>query len=243
MNPDGKLGRHQPSFDQEAADSEPSKVLKPVNRVELGTESRWDKAAADAYDLDLQQGGDADEAGAVRTLCIHMAEAPKRLTTQLCPYRILVSPRSEEYPKLIRISTYHHMRDDVAVGPLLESLGITVLHAGRKYHDSQDLVVVGAHPFPALPHMIDQFVLEDVNPTQITRHERLKLGNPKARTVAQRRFLTNALDAIFYTDIREPASCYRDIARKNGLLARLEALTFQIDFEVTLSVCLGGVVR
>lgn len=69
MNHDGKLGRHQLSFDQEAVDSQTSKALKPVHRVDPGDESRWDKAAADAYDLDLQQGGDADKAGAVRTLC------------------------------------------------------------------------------------------------------------------------------------------------------------------------------
>jgi len=66
-DPNGTLGRHQPSFDQEAVDSESSKIPKSVNRVDTGDESRWDKAAADAYDLDLQQGEDTDEAGAVRS--------------------------------------------------------------------------------------------------------------------------------------------------------------------------------
>ncbi len=126
---------------------------------------------------------------------------------------------------------------------MLESLRITVLHVGQKYHDSQDLVVVGVHPFPELPHITDQFMLEDVNPTQPTGRERHQLGNPGARIVAQRRFLRNAQSAIFYTDVRGPASCYRDIARKNGLLARLEASIFHMDFEVTLSVCLGNTVR
>ena len=177
-----------------------------------------------------------------------MTEAPKRLTlfkatTQLPPYRNIVPHRSEECPKIVCFSTPQHVRDDFDIEPLLESLGITVLHVGQKYHGSQDLVVVGLHPFPALPHITDQFVLEDVNPTRPTDHERHKLGTPVARTVAQRRFLRNALSAIFHTDVRGPASCYRDVARKNGLLARLEAFTFHVDFEVKLSISLGGVAR
>ena len=213
--------------------------------MDPGDESRWDKAVADAYDLDLRQGGDADEASAASTLCVQMTEVPKQLTllketTQLLPYQNTVPHRSGECPKIVRFSTRQYVRGDSDIVSSLESLGITVLHVGQKYYDSHDLVLVAS---PAFPYVTDQFVLEDVNPTQPTGHERHKLGNPVARVVAQRRFLRNALSAIFYTDVRGPASCYRDMARKNGLLARLEALTFHMDFEVRLSVSLRDVAR
>lgn len=181
-------------------------------------------------------------------LCIYITETSQRLTwfwepAQLLLYRKIVSHRSKVFSKIFRFSTRQHARDDVDIESLLESLRITVLHVEQKYHDSQNLVVVGMHSFLELSHIIDQFMLENVNSTQSIDHERHQLGNSEVRIVTQQRFLRNAQSVIFYTDVRESASCYRDIARKNGLLARLEAFIFHINFKMTLFVCLENTVR
>ena len=174
-----------------------------------------------------------------------MMDAPKRLTTlrettQVPLYQNIVPYRSEKCPKIVRFSIRQYIRDNFDIVSLLESLGITVLHIGQKYHNSHNLIVV---IFSALPYITDQFILEDVNPIQSTGYERHRLGNIEARIMAQRRFLKNTLSAIFYIDARGPALYYRDIAKKIGFLARLEALIFRVDFEVKLSVSLGGIAR
>lgn len=156
---------------------------------------------------------------------------------QLSLNREIVPNLSKGCPKIVRFSTRQHVRDDFDVRILLGSLGSTVLHVGQRYHNSLDLVIVEVPPLLKLPHTADRFILEDVNPTEPTDREKHKYGILRAKMVAEERFLQNALSAIFYTEVRGPASCYRSLAGKNGLIARLEAWTFYSDFVVTSSIC------
>ncbi len=127
------------------------------------------------------------------------------------------------------------MKDDLDIKPWLRTFGIVVLHIGRKYHDCWDLVVYDV-PLPhKIPRKTDQFTIEDVDPTQPFCREREVYGTFIARKKALDRFLKNALHADSSTEDRGAASCYCQIARKNGLIARLEMLKFYFLFKATSS--------
>ena len=127
------------------------------------------------------------------------------------------------------------MNDDLDIKSWLLKFGIAVLHIGRKYDDSWDLVVYDASSPYKISLETDQLTIEDVDPTQPTCREREVYGILVARKKALNRFLENALHADSPTEDRGAAWCYRQIARKNGLIARLEMLKFYYLFEATSS--------
>jgi len=125
------------------------------------------------------------------------------------------------------------MNDDLDIKLWLLKFEIAVLHIERKYHDSRDLVVYDAPSSYKISLKTDQLTIEDVDSTQSTCREREVYDILVARKKALNRFLENALHADSPTEDRGAAWCYRQIARKNDLIARLEMLKFYYLFEAT----------
>ena len=107
------------------------------------------------------------------------------------------------------------MNDDLDIKSWLLKFEIAVLHIGRKYHDSWDLVVYDAPSSYKISLKTDQLTIEDVDSTQSTCREREVYDILVARKKALNRFLENALHADSSTEDRDAAWCYRQIARKN----------------------------
>ncbi len=127
------------------------------------------------------------------------------------------------------------MNDDLDIKSWLLKFEIAVLHIECKYHDSWDLVVYDASSSYKISLKTDQLTIENVDSTQLICREREVYDILVARKKVLNRFLENALHADSSTENRDAAWCYRQIARKNDLIARLEMLKFYYLFETTFS--------
>ena len=145
----------------------------------------------------------------------------------------IVPNHSERPLKIVRFSTRETV-NNLTIQQWFLGNGITVLHIGLEYQNSRDLVVVDGPCLQALAQTTDDFTIEDVNPTKPSGGERNSFGISEATKRALQRFLKNALQVIFHTKDGCAASFYRAIARRNGLIARLEMLEFCFEFKVTL---------
>ena len=97
-------------------------------------------------------------------------------------------------------------------------LNISVLHTGAEYNSSWDQVVVAPRCFP-----VDRpgFTICAVNATGSSQGEVVK----DTDVLAQKRFISNALDATA-RKTPEPARCYRNVAKANGIAGILELAVF-----------------
>ncbi len=127
------------------------------------------------------------------------------------------------------------MNDDLDIKSWLLKFKITVLHIKCKYHDSWDLVVYDAPSSYKISLKTDQLTIENVDSTQSICREREVYNILVTRKKILNRFLENALHADSSTENRDAAWCYRQIARKNDLIAWLEMLKFYYLFETTFS--------
>ena len=127
------------------------------------------------------------------------------------------------------------MNDDLDIKSWLLKFEIAVLHIERKYHDSWDLVVYDASSSYKIFLKTDQLTIENVDSTQSICREREVYNILVTRKKILNCFLENALHADSSTENRDAAWCYRQIARKNDLIAWLEMLKFYYLFETTFS--------
>ncbi len=127
------------------------------------------------------------------------------------------------------------MNDDLDIKSWLLKFEIAVLHIERKYHDSWDLVVYDASSSYKISLKTDQLTIENVDSTQSICREREVYDILVARKKILNRFLENALHADSSTENRDAAWCYRQIARKNDLIAQLEMLKFYFLFKIMSS--------
>ncbi len=127
------------------------------------------------------------------------------------------------------------MNDDLDIKSWLLKFKITVLYIKCKYHDSWDLVVYDASSSYKIFLKTDQLTIENVDSTQSICREREVYNILVTRKKILNCFLENALHADSSTENRDAAWCYRQIARKNDLIAWLEMLKFYYLFETTFS--------
>lgn len=143
-----------------------------------------------------------------------------------------VSPNHSKGPlRIVCFSTYESL-DNLAIQQEFSEWGVDVLHVGLQYRNSRDLVVADGPRLQAFAQATNHVIIRDVNPMQPSDRERNIYGIPNATTKASERFLENAVDAIVQTTNGPAALFYRDIARKYGLVARLEMLVFCFNFKV-----------
>ncbi len=127
------------------------------------------------------------------------------------------------------------MNDDFDVKSWLLKFEIAVLHIECKYHDSWNLVVYDASSSYKISLKTDQLTIENIDSTQSICREREVYDILVARKKILNHFLENTLHADSSTENRDAAWCYRQIARKNDLIAWLEMLKFYYLFETTFS--------
>ena len=127
------------------------------------------------------------------------------------------------------------MNDDLDIKSWLLKFEIAVLHIEHKYHDSWDLVVYDASSSYKISLKTDQLTIENVDSTQSICCKREVYDILVARKKILNRFLENALHADSSTENRDAARCYRQIARKNDLIAQLEMLKFYFLFKIMSS--------
>lgn len=99
------------------------------------------------------------------------------------------------------------MKDDLDIKSWLRTFGIAVLHIGRKYYNSRDLVVYDELLLYKISLSTDQFTIKDIDPTKPTYSKRevyaIIIANKKALDC----FLNNAVHADSPTKDRGAALC------------------------------------
>lgn len=133
--------------------------------------------------------------------------------------------------KIIRFST-HESLDRLAIQQQFSEWGVDVFHIGIQYQNFRDLAVADEPCLQAFAQATDHVTIELVNPIQPSDCERNLYDISKVTTEASERFLKNAVDAIVQRKNGPAALLYRDIARRNKLVARLEMLVFCCEFKV-----------